>query len=910
MLLMFLLSGVAALIYQIVWARELSLVFGVTIYATSAVVTTFMAGLALGSLYFGRVADRWDRPLVLFALLEAGIGAFALAFPLITRVLEPVYVAFYGPLGESHYVMSLVRFGLSFLTFIVPTSLMGGTLPVISRAYVTHARRLGKEVAGLYAWNNFGAFLGCLLAGYAFIELLGVRATMLTAAGLNGVVAMMALWLAARTRPPEPAAGLPAEPAAPEETVAPLPPGVKVALWVFGIEGFTSLAYQMAWTRLLIFWVGTNVYAISVIVATFLMGLSVGAFAVRRWVDRTPDPYRLLGIIEVGIGVTALITIPLLPQMLGLYSGVRGALRGWGWGGWTAGRFALCFAVMLVPTSFMGATMPVVSRIYVPALRRLGRRMGVIGCLDTVGSIFGAFIGAFVLIPVVGIQRTIIATAAVNLALAVWVFAADPVAARPRRRRPGFLLAGAALLLAPLLLLAGPAPLILHAEVGDEVGRYDLLHYSEDAESSVSVLREYGAYHSLYVNQALVAQSTRFDRPSHEMIAHTPLLLHPNPKRVLLIGFGIGFTSWACRTHGVDVDVVELSPGVLRANRWFADQNERVLSDARVNVRVDDGRNYVLGTQQKYDMIQAGIIHPAVSSGNAGFYTRDFYRDCRRILARGGVVCQWIPLHGIPLEDFKMLVRSFQAEFPRTSVWFKHTPDFCTLVGTPGPLEIDFQSVERRVNSPPVREHLARSDVVNVYDFLDSFCVADEALADAIGPGPLHTDDRPHIEFHCQRPISIFAGANVVRFLGENRRRVWPRLANVPPERAEAVRVALERWFAGTQALIRAEHGGAIMGAIGLTHPRYAGVLEATTAAFQRARALNPADRNAAYYEREVRSRHEVSLAEHLLAAGRRQEAVEGLGRAVEMGMDTCGAARAQYLLRPLRGGGSIPARR
>ncbi|KPK65206.1 MAG: hypothetical protein AMK73_03625 [Planctomycetes bacterium SM23_32] len=895
-LLMFFLSGVAALIYQVVWAKELSLVFGVTIYATSAVVTTFMAGLALGSLYFGRLADRWDRPLVLFALLELGIGAFAIAFPLIMRLLKPLYAAFYGPLGDSHYVMSLVRFVLSFLTLIVPTSLMGGTLPVISRAYVTHARRLGKEVAGLYAWNNFGAFLGCVLAGYAFIEVLGVRGTILLGAALNIAVAALALWLALRFGVGATEPEILAEAGPEGEPVAALPPGVKVALWVFGIEGFTSLAYQMAWTRLLIFFVGTNVYAISVIIATFLMGLSVGAFAVRRWVDRTPDPYRLLGIIEVGIGLTALITIPLLPALQGLYAGVRGALSGWGFGGWTAGRFALAFVVVLVPTSFMGATMPVVSRIYVPALRGLGRKMGVVGCLDTLGSIFGAFVGGFVLIPVLGIQRTIIATAVINLALAAWVFAADPVV----RQRVGFVASVAGIALTPLLLLARPVPLILYARVVPELARYELLYYSEDAESSVSVVSVYGAARSLYVNHAVVAEATRFDRPSHELIAHVPLLMHPRPERALLVGFGIGFTTWACRTHDVDVDVVELSPGVLRANHWFADLNNHILSDPRVHVRVDDGRNYVLGTAQQYDMIQAGIIHPAISSGNAGFYTADFYRECRRILRPDGVMCQWVPLHKIPLEDFKTLVRSFQAVFPNTSVWFKHTPGFCTLIGTPQPLRVDFQDLEQRVNAPLVREHLARSDVVDVYDLLDSFCIADEALADALGPGPLHTDDRPYVEFHCQRPMSVFARPDIVRFLGEIRQHVWPRLVNVPSGRSGQVQAALDRWFGGTQELIRAHHAKSILNAIGFGHPDYASVFEQMMAAFRRNRELNPEDANAEYARREYLASYEMDAGLHLLETGRRSEALAHFERAYGLGPDTYGGLEARFMLQQM----------
>ncbi len=894
MLVMFLLSGVAALIYQIVWAKQLALVFGVTIYGTSAVVTAFMAGLALGSLYFGRLADRWRRPLVFFALLEAGIGLFALLFPAVLAVLERIYVAFYGPLGESHYVMSLVRFALAFAVLLVPTSLMGGTLPVLSRAYVTQARRLGREVAGLYAANNLGAFVGCVAAGYALLELLGVTGTLALAAVLNVAVAAWALLLDRRLQ----AAEAPALAAHTEGRPPRLPRPIKVALWVFGIEGFTSLAYQMAWMRMLIFFVATNIYGITAVIATFLAGLSLGAFVVRGWVDRARDPYRMLGLIELGIGLTALATLPLLPWLLGGYDEFQQLLAGWGWLGQTAARFAVCFVVILVPTSFMGATLPVVSRIYVSALGQLGRKMGVLGCLDTLGSIFGAFAGGFILIPLLGIQRTIVAVALVNLALAAWVLAADPLARRAGRRRPALALAVVALLAAPLALLMEPLPLILARQQVRELPAGRVLYYHEDIESTVSVVQQFDFSRDLYVNRDAVAQTTRYDRPSHELIAHVPILLHPDPRRVLLIGYGIGFTTWSCRVHGVEVDVVELSGGVREANRFFDEQNNQILSDPAVHLRIDDGRNYALGTDRKYDVIQAGIIHPGLNSGNAGFYTVDFYEHCKRLLRPGGIVCQWLPLHAMPHADCRMLIRSFQRAFPHTSVWYKHTTDFCTLVGTPGPLSIDFQDVERRVAVPAVRDHLARSDVVDVYDLLDSFCAADAAVSGVIGGGPLHTDDHPYVEFHCNRPFDVRALAANVLLMGEMRRPVWPRLANVPQQRADEVRAALERWHAGTEMLIEAQWRDALRIFMTPGDPDYMPLVQEIDGIFRRLHTINPADENARFLHRRALAFHELALAKYLLAGGRVEEAAEHLRLAAAGGDDVHAAAEARFLLR------------
>jgi spermidine synthase len=887
MLLMFLLSGVAALIYQIVWAKELALVFGVTVYATSAVVTAFMGGLALGSLYFGRVVDRWQRPLLLFAFLEAGIAAFALVFPFVAALLERIYVAFYGPLGESHYVMSLVRFALSFAVLLVPTSLMGGTLPVITRAYVSRTRRIGSEVAGLYSANNIGAFLGCMLAGYVALELLGLSGTLLLAALLNITVAVLALLLGLRSAPGIATDG---DERAPEPAVTEAMAGpVKVALWVFGIEGFTSLAYQMAWVRMLIFFVETDIYGVTTIIATYLVGLALGAFVVRWWVDRTGDAFRLLGVIEIGIGLSALSTIPFLPRLLGLYTGLRDAVGAWGFGGWTLERFAICFAVILVPTTFMGATMPVVARIYVKAVKGLGRRMGIIGCLDTVGSILGAFAGAFIMIPVLGIQRTIIVTALVNLALAAWVFAADVRARQRSLFRPGFAVAAVALLLSPLLLSLEPVPLVVFSRgIGKLLRAGEVRFYSEDAESSVAVIEEYGRFRSLTVNHAVVAQNTRYDRPNQEMIAHVPILLHPEPKRVLLIGFGIGFTTRAAAVHGVEVDVVELSPGVLAAGDWFAQDNDQILDHERVRVRVDDGRNYVLGTERKYDVVQAGIIHPAISSGNAGFYTCDFYRECKRLLAPGGVMCQWLPLHGIPVEDFKMMIRSFQAEYPYTSLWFKHGPYSSVLVGTPQPLRVDFEDAERRFKVPAVRAHFANGGVVNVYDFLDSFLSADESLRRLAGHGPLHTDDHPYVEFHCNRPQRGPGQVGSIHMLARGRQPVLPRLTNIPAGRRDEVRATLARWFAASQHVIVAHYAGKVAETLmepgNADYDRYYQLMNES---FGRALELNPADENALFHWNRRRIMHHKAVANALYDQGDVEGALEHLAAASRLAPDT-----------------------
>jgi spermidine synthase len=899
---MFFLSGVAALIYQIVWAKELSLVFGVTLYATSAVVTTFMAGLAFGSLYFGRLVESWKNPLVLFAVLEAVIGAFAFAFPAIVVVLKRVYVAFYGPFGDSFYVMSLVRFVLAFCALIVPTTMMGGTLPVITRALVTRRSDLGRKVATLYSANNLGAFVGCVAAGYFMLEMLGPRGAMGVASVLNVAAAAMALSLSRAPRASGEPTGPQAEPMAP--TAGPTH-AVRVALWVFGLEGVTSLIYQMAWMRMLIFFVHMDIYGVTAIVATFLAGLSIGAFVARRWVDRLRDPWRVLGGIELSIGLTAMATIPVLPFLLGIHRAVL-SLQGQGLPlavAFSAANFAVTFLVILVPTACMGATLPVVSRIYVSELRGLGRKMGVLGCLDTVGSILGAFAGGFVLIPLLGVQRTIIVTAAMNLVLSAWVFHADPLTERRRVLRPGFLLAGAAAAAALMLLPLRPAALIRHSEVMTGQPILRLVVSEDDEVQSASVIEQKGFARLLYCNDHWVAADSPEDRPSHEIVLHTPLLLHPHPKRVLIIGLGIGLSAYASLAHDVDVDVVELSRAVVDVNSAFtgcfddymATHNGRgVLQDPRVTVREEDGRNYVLGTGRRYDVIHVGGFHPVLTGGAAGFYTVEFYRDCQRILTPDGLFSQWLPIHQIPAEDFKTILRSFRAGFPYTSIWHKNSADFCMLLGSLTPQRVDFADFERRVDDPAMLRRLARCNVHEVYDLLDSFCMSAEAIDRAVGPGPLQTDRHPTIEYHKFRGMASDDMRNLA-LLAQARESVWPHLSDVPPQREPEVRARLATWFRATQQLLRAQCIVADRRPMSLSD--FQASFAQAAQAYQAALALNPDDANARFLWGRALARHELSLARYCYDVRQRDLALEHLRRSAEASPDTRWGAEAKFLL-------------
>ena len=388
--LIFICSGASGLIYEVIWMRQLTLIFGSTVFATSTVLTAFMGGLALGSFYFGRKIDESDQsPLRIYALLEAGIGAFCLVWPLILSVLGALYVLIDRNVTSEFYTLSLIRFLLTFAVLLIPSTLMGGTLPVLTRFFVKRLEQLGTNIGVLYALNTFGAVVGTVAAGFFLLEAFGIRWSLGIGIAINFAVAAIALALAQRVSGAEDVESVV------EETNVQLPPPENqqptannhLILWAIGISGFCALAYEVLWTRIMVFFLGSTTYAFATMLAAFLFGIALGSIVVARWVDRIGQPVAVFGIVQLGIGLFALILMPAFEELYAMtraFQSTFGVSRFW--------AFFSCFLVMCLPTFLMGASFPLVTKIYTGNERQLGRSIGNVYAVNTVGSILGAFL--------------------------------------------------------------------------------------------------------------------------------------------------------------------------------------------------------------------------------------------------------------------------------------------------------------------------------------------------------------------------------------------------------------------------------------------------------------------------------------------------------------------------------------
>ncbi len=673
---LFFLSGVAALLYQVVWTKALANQFGVSAYAVSTTVSVFMLGLALGSWVFGRLADRVRRPLAAYGLLELGIGASALASLALLRAVETA-VASIGFSDASGLGFAVLRTVGTSLVLLVPTVLMGGTLPMLAKEVVVTRGAVGRGVGRLYGVNAFGGAVGSVLAGFVLIGWLGLRGSLLVGVGLNVLAAALVVLLV-RRRPAAAALDPPAVP----PTSRPDVPASSAMRIAFFLAGLTGLAVEVVWTRMLLLNLDSTAQAFSAMLAVCLVGLSLGSVATARLADRV-NAVRAYGLTLLLVGASILLCAALWATLGPSASDVARwavdrmppSLRGN-----AAFRLVLCLyqcgLLLLLPTFFMGCSFPFAGRCFARAAPDVGRRLGSAVTLNTIGSMIGPLLCGFWWLPALGIQRTVALCGSIGIvAGAGLLFSSTRIAGR-------WALAGlaSALVLVPWLL---PADFVVARTDQRSTGR--LLHAEEDVSGSVAVLEIDSGNErcrQLKVGTTSMITDAFACRRYTRLLGHVPMLLHPAPRDAMVICLGAGMTLSAVAAHPdvSTIDCVELSPGVVRAARaYFGEANGKVLEDPRVRVIVNDGRTQLLVSRKTYDVITLEPP-PPYDEGVASLYSREFYELCRSRLRPGGMLSQWIPYHCATLTQIRSMLATVQAVFPEATLWeFFDRREYCVI---------------------------------------------------------------------------------------------------------------------------------------------------------------------------------------------------------------------------------------
>ena len=774
-LALFFITGLTGLAYELVWIRLLILVFGSTQFAFTTVLTTFMAGLALGSLLFGRIVDRTKNPLKIYAFIEIAIGVYCLFSPLIFDTVSKVYLeAFAGTSGAGiNAGFNISQFMLTFAALIIPTTLMGGTLPVIVKYLSGVKRKVGFNTALAYSINTLGAVTGCLVTGLFSLYFIGVK-TSIYAAGIIdiivGIILIMAFKNAAswssgpdKYADIEPTQTIPTATtgASPKATIEHGTYAAYIVIGSFALSGFASLVYEVLWTRVLSLIIGSSVYAFTIMLATFLFGIGAGSIIFAPFIDRRKNPLLWFAAFEVIIAFASLISIFLYKKFPFIFFGMQESFADRFYL-FLIVQFLLCSALMIIPTLSMGAIFPLVAKIYTQSVRSVGRNIGDVYFFNTSGSIFGAFIGGFFLMPALGVQRAVVLIAGLNIIIAIALVSISGIDKVKRIALSAVVLIlfiVTTQILPPwdkLLMTLGLYSNVYssNAMEGFKGGSFgDKLVYYKEGINAIITVRTAGKDGKEVTYQANGKQEARAvgTRPAEtwSLLGHVPVLLHNTPpETALLVGLGSGITLGSMLSYPIPyIDVVELEPAVLEAAKYFKESNNNALRDPRAHIHITDGRNFVFTVEKNYDLIISAVSDPWIS-GVSNLFTHEYFQAMKERLNDGGIAALWFQNYRIRSEELKIGLATFASVFPNVSIWFyyKNSSDLI-VIGSVEEHAFDLNTLGKWLAVEEVQADLARIDIRSPYNILDLFLIGNDDLREYIGDAPLNTDERPILEF-------------------------------------------------------------------------------------------------------------------------------------------------------------------
>ena len=727
--------------YEIAWARLLGYVFGTTVFAVSAVLASYMAGLAGGSWFFGRVSDKQDDPVSLYGWLQAGIAISAFIVPFLFTGLEKTCVLIYRLYNPPFYIFSIIKFVLSFAVLLVPSALMGGTLPVINRYFVNNNDNSGLSAGRLYSVNTLGAVAGCVFAGFYSIGKAGIRETIYIACALNLAVAVTVL-LVKRS------AESPAEKTPPEGIKTGNETSIKndkSILYLIALSGFTALAYELLWTRGLIFFITNTTYAFTIILVTFLAGIAAGSrYCIKFLKNR--NAYGVFGVTEVLIGIFSFLSIFVFGRIDTVVDRAW-LMAGKSWWGFIGGGFASTMLVMFVPAFLFGMTFPLCVSIYGGGISKAGTETGAVYAANTAGSIFGSLAAGFLLVPALGIIKSIMAVALLNIIIGGAALLRQPFPGKKISRRAvtAVFLLMPAVIFAGSIIIAKNKPVIKSSWGFKNLKEKDaLLYCKEGITGSVAVVRGPRDVKMLSVDGQYTAYASIEDLQIHVLLGYLPYLLVNDPKNALVIGFGMGVTAGClCQPGTQKVFCVEIAAEETGCAQYFREFNNDVLRNPLLELIIEDGRNYILSTQKKFDIISSNAVHVRQSPS---LYTKEFYGLCRDRLSDNGIMCQWMPTNWLTEDEFRGLAASFNAVFPDCLMWYV-SPAHVILTGNKNARKIDFKSFMLKVCLEKPQKDLSAVCLEDPYKLLSLLLMDANGIREYSQGAKLHTDNHPYAEF-------------------------------------------------------------------------------------------------------------------------------------------------------------------
>lgn len=761
---LFVLSGIAALIYQVVWFKQLSYFLGNTTYSQSIVLATYMGGLALGAWYWGKKADTFKKALLLFAILEITLSIYCFFYAPIFSFVEKNFISTVTSNGwaSDSSIVLLIKFIVSGATILFPTFLMGGTLPILVKYLSSKLDQVGKNVSVLYFINSLGAVIGTILAGFFLIQTFGLLKTTYFAASIELSVGLISLYLSKFTLDPLKAETTETNQSPDSKLFIISQSQFKLVLRIAALSGFSAMVYEIVWLRLLIPVLSSSTYSFTLILTAFIGGITLGSYLTYRYNSKIKNPLKFVGLCQFIIVVSILITLPLyeyLPyEIWKAASGPIGLPYDYSY--YLFIQFTFVFLVIVVPTVFMGMSLPVLSRVAVSAVEHSGEITGRIFAVNTLGTVLGALIAGLFLIPTFGILTTIIIGLAINLLLSLNVYLQKDFVSTKYKIVLVSILAVCGFLFFRNVNSKSWAYPIMLSQVPRHINRSlppdtykkfisgikhgdKILYYKEGIGGTIIAgINQNQIY--LSTNGKADANSVT-DLRTQVSLGLTPIILHPKAEQVFVIGFGAGTTIGYAMTHPnvKHGEVAEISAEVIEASVNFNGINEQPLKRKNLKVIKDDGVSALRLSPNKYDVIISQPSNPW-SAGVGNLFTKEFFSDCKKKLNPGGYVAQWFSYYEMNDKSLKLILRTALNEFKFVSLWHIGKSDILLLCSET-PFNFDLETIQK--NYDAVATKLEKINIYTFSAFLSQqLSSSTKELTEYVGKGPINTENHPLLE--------------------------------------------------------------------------------------------------------------------------------------------------------------------
>ena len=732
---LFFASGISGLIYEVVWLRILSRIIGITTYATAVTLAAFMAGLAIGSFVFGKFIDKHTKPLRIYALLQLSIAAAAVVTPTVLKISIPLCKYVYQISNQSDGLIAILRVSVSFVSLLIPAALMGGTLPVLTSYMVRKEGLFGRNFSLLYGLNTFGAALGVVLSGFITIGALGEWNTTFIGMLINLIVGATAYILyynvsgLAQVSKVEQTKVKVSEVVTHRDTpISPYSDVVRrMVLISILVSGFTALSYEIIWTRQLILFLQTSIYAFSGMLAVFLAGVASGSIFINKFMDKLKVPLVVFGTLELIVGIFSILNLYLFrPLDASLASRI------------------LSPVILVFPLTFLfGAILPLASLCYAKSTSSSGSSVGMVYTFNTIGCVTGSILTGFLFIGLFGSSNTVILLSFINTALGLILLWSEP------NKSSGFKLKYLSVVPIVILLSLGfkgkdPFLNLIESRIINGAHYYQIFHNRETTEGTVTAFAR-DNLRRISING--VAQTHLCTET--KLMAHLPVMLAEKANKVLVICFGMGTTVKSASIYDdLNITSVELVPEVYKCFRYYHDNAEEILSRKNVNPLVGDGRNFLMLSSEKYDIITVNPSPPTYNAGTVNLYTYEFFSLCKDHLMQGGVMCLWFPIS--PKEDTLSILKTFYCVFPNMTVWKGPHGSGLYLIGTLAKTRIDKPKIEEAFTNPRLLEDLSEYDdsCVTSSQLLNLLVLQEKSNIENVTRGAvIITDNFPYTEF-------------------------------------------------------------------------------------------------------------------------------------------------------------------